>query len=98
MTGVPFLSKTAYKRIRGWTLRWNLPIQNFVECPSGFYMFNNKNEGLARFLEKDQSFLRKIFHFCTENCYLYGTPPIIYISNKVVKKFYHTVILLLYTL
>ena len=26
MKGVPFLSKLVYKRVRGWTLGWSLPI------------------------------------------------------------------------
>ena len=53
---------------------------NFLPKASVFYgraTFLGKStistEGLARFLEKDESFLRKIFHFCTETCDLYGT-------------------------
>ena len=33
MIGAPFLSKMVYKRVKGWTSWWRLPLKNFVLYP-----------------------------------------------------------------
>ena len=37
LKGVPFSCKMVYKRVRGWTSGWSLPVLTFVEYTPGRY-------------------------------------------------------------